>query len=178
MSTEPPLVIGVSACLLGERYRYDGTDRRHDRLIAALGHAVTWVSVCPEVELGLGVPRERIQLVQPRVGQPVRLVTEESRRDITAEMEAWADARAAAPDVAGVCGFVLKSRSPSCGLAGVKVHEAAGPDTPSRAAGRGLFAAALVRRYPALPVIDADELDSGAAIAAFAARARAYRDAH
>ncbi len=139
---------------------------------------MTWVSVCPEVELGLGVPRERIQLIQPRAGQPVRLVTEDSRRDITAEMEAWADARAAAPDVAGVSGFVLKSRSPSCGLAGVRLHEAAGPHTPWRPAGRGLFAAALVRRYPGLPVIDADDLDADDAIAAFAGRARAYRDAH
>ncbi len=178
MSTDPPLVIGVSACLLGERFRYDGTDRRHDRLIAALGPSVTWVAVCPEVELGLGVPRERIQLVQARAGQPVRLVTEESGRDLTGEMNAWAGARAAAADLARVSGFVFKSRSPSCGLAGVKLHEAGGPQAPWRAAGRGLFAAEVMRRYPRLPVIDADDLGSDDAIAAFAQRARAYRDAH
>ena len=157
MTPLPALQIAISACLLGEAVRYDGTHRRHDRLLAVLGPAVSWLPVCPEVELGLGVPRPRIHLVDGLHG--VRLVTEGSGRDLTDAMATLAEERMA--DLARVAGYVFKSKSPSCGIA----------------AG-GMFAAAVMARFPQLPVIEERDLDSDDAIAAFAARARAYAVAH
>src|SRR5213080_2301917 len=79
-----PLRLGISACLLGQAVRYDGGHKRDPFLAETLGRFVEWVPVCPEVELGLGVPREPIRLE----GDPAapRLVAAKSRRDLTRAM--------------------------------------------------------------------------------------------
>lgn len=126
--------LGISSCLLGKRVRYDGGHKLDRYLAETLGKYVEWVPICPEVEAGLGVPREAMGLV----GDPdaPRLVTRETGIDYTIRMRKWA--RQYLRDLKGedLCGFVLKSRSPSCGL----------PD--------GIFASILVSTFPELPIED------------------------
>ena len=142
-----PIRIGISACLLGEKVRFDGGHKRDTFLTETLGRFVEWVPVCPEVECGLGTPREAMRLV--RVDQSVRLLTVKSGIDVTAQMDRFSRSRV--PSLVGedLSGFVLKKDSPSCGLERVKVYDRDGP--PARR-GRGLFAAALVDAFPHLPI--------------------------
>ena len=83
--------VGISACLLGQEVRYDGGHKRDHRIIATLGRRFEWVPVCPEVEMGLGVPREALRL-EGRDDSP-RLVFLETRVDITDRMNAWSRRR-------------------------------------------------------------------------------------
>jgi len=141
------LRLGVSACLLGERVRYDGGHKRDDFLNDVLGQHVEWVPVCPEVELGLGVPRPTLRLV----GRPEspRLVQEATGEDLTDRMRGYAAARVRDLERLALDGYVLKRASPSCGVHRVRVYQAAGAPSGN---GRGLFATALLQGLPLLPV--------------------------
>src|SRR5690242_19296936 len=145
--SEGKVRLGVSACLLGESVRYDGGHKRDRFLTETLAPYVEWVPVCPEVELGLGVPRDTLRLVGEAAAP--RLVVEHTGEDLTARMARFAHRRLEALAALELDGYVLKRASPSCGLFRVRVYDA--KRAPS-AAGRGLFAAALVDRLPALPV--------------------------
>jgi uncharacterized protein YbbK (DUF523 family) len=169
----PPVRIGMSACLAGERVRWDATDRLQRRLIDVIGAMAELVTVCPEVELGLGVPRERVRLVDGPGG--VRLIGEDSGRDLTDDMTVWAGARLDRPDVAGVDGWIFKSGSPSCGVAGVRLYEDASR-REFRRAGRGLFAAIVRARWPDLPVAEEEQLADDDALGRFAAATLAYHN--
>jgi uncharacterized protein YbgA (DUF1722 family)/uncharacterized protein YbbK (DUF523 family) len=139
--------LGVSACLLGERVRYDGGHKRDAFLVDTLGPLVEWVPVCPEIEIGLGVPRPALRLVGE--GPAPRLLVEETGEDLTTRMRRFAEARVAALAELQLDGYVLKRASPSCGLVRVRVY---GVDGAPGRVGRGLFADTLVRRLPLLPV--------------------------
>jgi uncharacterized protein YbgA (DUF1722 family)/uncharacterized protein YbbK (DUF523 family) len=139
--------IGISACLLGEKVRYDG-GHKHDRYLTdTLGKFFEWVPVCPEVEFGLGTPRETMRLEQGP--ERTRLVMIKSGLDLTLPMHAFSQERAAKLETEDLCGYVLKSDSPSCGLFRVRIYGKSG--MPSRS-GRGLFAEALAARFPELPI--------------------------
>ncbi len=142
-----PIRIGISSCLLGEQVRYDG-GHKHDRFLTnTLGQYFEWVPVCPEVELGLGVPRETIRLVQTDDG--VGLVMQKSGRDLTDEMRDYARARIRQLAKEDLCGYILKSDSPSCGMLRVRVYAASGMPTRN---GTGFFARELMEYYPDLPI--------------------------
>jgi uncharacterized protein YbbK (DUF523 family)/uncharacterized protein YbgA (DUF1722 family) len=143
------LRVGISACLLGERVRYDGGHKRNAFLVEELGKQVEWVAVCPEVELGLGVPRPPIALV--RVNGAIRLRVTTTGEDLTDAMRAHVAWRAQSLASLALDGYVLKSKSPSCGLARVPVRDDDGADDRS---GRGLFAEALAQAMPHLPLED------------------------
>ena len=161
--------VGVSACLLGERVRYDGGHKRSAVLTDVLARHFTWVPVCPEVEIGLGTPREPVHLIgAPRAP---RMVGVTSGRDLTSDMTAFARRRARALLALDIAGYVLKSASPSCGLRDVPVRPAEADDPVP---GRGLFAAALVEGCPGLPVVEERDLVDAAAREAFIARVRAF----
>ncbi|MCX6552780.1 MAG: DUF523 and DUF1722 domain-containing protein [Acidobacteria bacterium] len=148
MSQEPePIRVGISSCLLGQHVRFDGGHKRDPFLVETFGVFVEWVPVCPEVELGLGTPREALRLV--RKGDAIRMVNTRSGRDITPEMRAWARARADELAKERLAGYVLKKDSPSCGMERVKIYAEAGMAEKN---GRGLFAEALMDRFPQLPV--------------------------
>jgi uncharacterized protein YbbK (DUF523 family) len=164
------LRIGISSCLLGRRVRYDGGHKRDDSLTDELGPSCRWVPVCPEFELGLGVPREAMRLAG-RTGTP-RLVTVKSRKDFTAPMFAYARRRVAALARDGLDGFVLKSRSPSCGWGSVPVHGATGR---AAAGGSGLFARALREAMPDLPMEEEERLKDPAVRGNFLERALCRR---
>ena len=153
-SGAPPLRVGISACLLGQQVRFDGGHKRDGFLVETLGQFVEFVPVCPELELGLGVPRETLRL--ERAGNEVRLVAPRSGIDHTASMRAFAAKRTAALGRDDLSGYVLKKNSPSCGMERVRVYAASG--IPSRD-GRGLFAAALIERYPYLPIEEEGRLN-------------------
>ena len=139
--------IGISACLLGQEVRFDGGHKRDRFLTDTLGQYVDWVPVCPEVEMGLGTPRETIRLVQ--LGDAIRLRSTKTDVDLTTRMKKFARRRVAELAGEALNGFVLKKDSPSCGMERVKVHQLKGA---SRRSGRGLFAEALLERLPNLPV--------------------------
>jgi uncharacterized protein YbbK (DUF523 family) len=133
--------------------------------VDVFGADVDWVAICPEVEIGLGTPRETIDLV--RVGDgDVRLLQTIARVDLTDRMREYAAARVDGLAALALSGYVLKADSPSCGPSGVPI--AGGVDT-----GRGLFAAALIDRFPDLPIVDERALDDPARREAFCARVRA-----
>jgi uncharacterized protein YbbK (DUF523 family)/uncharacterized protein YbgA (DUF1722 family) len=150
LSGEDPIRIGVSACLLGHQVRYDGGHKRDRFVTEALGRFVEFVPVCPEVELGLGVPREALEL--ERRGADVQLIAFESRTDHTAVMRQYAERRLDALKAENLCGYVLKKNSPSCGMEGI-------PVAGQQRSGRGLFADALIRRWPNLPVEEEGRLN-------------------
>jgi uncharacterized protein YbbK (DUF523 family)/uncharacterized protein YbgA (DUF1722 family) len=154
-ATPPPKVrIGISSCLLGQEVRYNGGHKRDDFLAGTLGAFVEWVPVCPEVELGLGVPRPPIRL--ERIGGGVRLRMPSTGEDLTDAMREFSRVRVEALAGVELDGYVLKKDSPSCGMERVKVYEGAG--APSKD-GRGFFAEALLARLPHLPVEEEGRLN-------------------
>lgn len=157
--------IGVSTCLLGQKVRYDG-GHKFDRWIAGpLRELADLVDVCPEVEIGLGTPREPIRLA--RVNGAIRLRGQGSGDDHTGAMTAFAQARVAELDAAGLDAYLLKAKSPSCGLErvpiwpgdervpGARVERDGQPERD----GRGLFARILTETLPALAVEDEGRLN-------------------
>ncbi len=133
--------------MLGNAVRYDGGHKRDLFLVDTLGKYVEWVTVCPEVEIGLGIPRPTLRLVQ--VGDKARLQRASDGTDHTQRMQDFAQRRVRALEGEDLCGYVLKKDSPSCGMERVKVYRSG--TTPTRS-GRGLFAQALLERFPSLPV--------------------------
>jgi uncharacterized protein YbgA (DUF1722 family)/uncharacterized protein YbbK (DUF523 family) len=147
--SSPSIRIGISSCLLGQKVRYDGGHKRDGFLVDLFGQYVEWVPVCPELEMGLGVPREPIHLVSRDGGDKLRLIGVKSGADHTEAMQAYARERLDELEGLDLCGYVLKKDSPSCGLLRVKVWNQPATATKN---GRGLFAAALLARLPRLPV--------------------------
>jgi uncharacterized protein YbbK (DUF523 family) len=173
--TEPPRVrLGISACLLGQEVRYNGGHKRDAFLTDVLGRWVDWVDVCPEVEIGLGTPRPSMRLVRIGRGEEaqVRLVTPETGVDHTEAMRSWAARRVEELARLDLDGYILKKGSPSCGLERVELHPEEG-GAPSQEA-RGLFAEALLRRLPDLPVEDEGRLQDPALRERFVARVFAH----
>jgi len=146
-TTSGPIRIGVSACLLGEKVRFDGGHKRDPFLVETFGRYVEWVPVCPEVELGLGTPRETLRLV--RIGNDTRLLMPKTGTDHSEAMRAYAIRRLSELAKEDLSGYVLKKDSPSCGMERVRVFDAHGVPAKS---GRGLFAEALLQYFPNLPV--------------------------
>ena len=162
---ERQIRIGISACLLGEKVRYDGGHKLAQFLIDAFGGSVEWVPVCPEVEAGFGAPREPMQLTRAEGAIGLTMVAD--GRDVTAPMDEFIRQRL--PELRGetLSGYILKANSPSCGIEGVKVHDRQGV---VREAGRGLFAEALIREFPDLPVEDESRLSDPRLLAEFVER--------
>jgi uncharacterized protein YbgA (DUF1722 family)/uncharacterized protein YbbK (DUF523 family) len=142
-----PTRIGVSRCLLGEEVRYDGGHKRDRFLTDVLGRYVKWVPVCPEVEAGLGTPREAMRLV----GHPQnpRLVTIKSGMDHTRALETMTTNRIEELKELDLSGYVFKKGSPSCGIERVRLYNEHGMASRN---GVGLFARAFIEQFPLVPV--------------------------
>ena len=170
MTKPAPLRIGISRCLLGEPVRYDGGHKRDGLLLEALSRHVEWVPVCPEVEVGLGTPREAMRLV----GDPhaPRLVTINTGVDHTDAMNRFAQQRVRELEALNLSGFVFKSDSPSCGIAGVRLLNSLGIETED---GVGLFARAFMAHFPLMPVEEESRLHDPQTLKDFLKRVRAYR---
>jgi uncharacterized protein YbgA (DUF1722 family)/uncharacterized protein YbbK (DUF523 family) len=170
ISILPPVRIGISSCLLGERVRFDGNHKRDVFLVEVFGRHVTWVPVCPEVEMGLGVPRETMRLEQH--GHEIRLVTPKTGADYTDPLRTFAEERLAALSQERLCGYILKKDSPSCGMERVRLYPSNG--VPNRS-GQGLFAAALMQRFPQLPVEEEGRMQDPRLRENFVTRVFAYQ---
>ena len=145
--------LGISACLLGENVRYDGGHKLDRFLRETLGQDVEYVAVCPEVECGLGVPRESMHLE----GEPgaVRLLTTRAKVDMTKRMVSWAQKRVRELEKEDLCGFIFKSDSPSSGMERVKIYR---ENKMPVKQGVGIFAGIFMGHFPLLPVEDEERL--------------------
>jgi uncharacterized protein YbgA (DUF1722 family)/uncharacterized protein YbbK (DUF523 family) len=169
-SPDLPIRVGISSCLLGEEVRYDGGHQKDAYITGVLARHFTWVPVCPELEVGMGVPREPIRLVGDAAAPRLMGVT--SGTDHTERMREFAGRRVDVLRRRELSGYILKRASPSCGLERVKVHAGDGP--PART-GTGLFARALTDALPLLPVEEEGRLNDAHLRDNFITRVFAYR---
>ena len=137
--------VGISSCLLGHNVRYDGGHKRNTYIIDTLGRYFDFQPFCPEVEIGLGIPRTPIYLVKKN--NEVRCVdTKNPKKDLTDSLRGYA--RQQENTFQNLCGYILKKGSPSCGMEKVKVHE----NNTYRREGIGIYAKEMMRINPLLPV--------------------------
>ncbi|HYC57301.1 MAG TPA: DUF523 and DUF1722 domain-containing protein [Candidatus Binatia bacterium] len=168
--SEREILVGVSTCLLGEHVRYDA-GHKHDRYITGvLGRYFRLVPVCPEMEAGMGVPREPVRLVRERGA--IRMLGVATGTDHTRSMQRYAARRVRELEALGLSGYILKRASPSCGMQRVRTYTTAGVRAP---ASRGLFAAALLDAMPALPVEEEGRLEDPRLRESFIERVFAHR---
>jgi len=173
MSPQPAreeIRIGISSCLLGHKVRYDGGHKKDPLITGALSSFLTFVPVCPEVEVGMSVPRPPIRLV--RRGAEIRLVDPKRGLDHSESMRRWSEVRIRDLEKLDLSGYILKKDSPSCGMEGVKVYSENGAGIRE---GVGLFARELLRRFPLLPVEEEGRLNDPALRENFVERVFAYR---
>ena len=148
-----PIKIGISSCLLGNKVRYDG-DHKLDRFLKdTLGEFMEYVPVCPETECGLGIPRKAMRL-EGDIDGP-RLMIIETGKDITKKMKQWTKKRIIELEKEDLCGFIFKSKSPSCGIERVKVFNRKGAHVSK---GTGLFTKEFINRFPLIPIEDETRL--------------------
>lgn len=165
----PRIRIGVSACLLGEPVRFDSGHKRDCFVADCLAQYFELVPVCPEVAIGLGIPREPIRLVgSPQAPRAVGTRTESL--DVTAPLIEYG--RRMAWELGDISGYLFKSKSPSCGVDQVKLYM---HGSSSRRNGRGLYAAELMRANPLLPVEEERWLSDSGRREHFIERLYAYR---
>lgn len=138
------ILIGVSSCLLGEPVRYDGGHKRDAYINGTLSRYFEFVPMCPEAAIGLGVPRPTIRLVQR--GDEIRAEGSDSGYDVTDRLKDYADRQRPVHET--LCGYLLKNRSPSCGMERVKVYDRGMPEKR----GAGIYAAQMMANLPNLPV--------------------------
>jgi len=116
----PKIKVGISACLLGQPVRYDGQSKKHLLIEEYIAAHVELIPICPEVGSGMGVPREKIQLVRINEQIRVRHVLQ-PEKDVTAQLSEYArQVQQEFPDLAAL---ILKSKSPSCGLHSTPIFE-------------------------------------------------------
>ena len=140
------ILLGISACLIGQKVRYDGGHKHDSYIVETLGRYFEFIPVCPEAEAGLGIPREPMRL-EGDPAQP-RLVTIKTGRDMTDVVRDWAGPRLDELAKLDLYGFIFKSRSPSSGMERVPIHR---DGMPPLRAGTGIFARAFMDRFPQLP---------------------------
>ncbi len=165
-----PPTVGISACLTGAPVRHDGGHRHARFCTGALARFVTLSPLCPEVGAGLGVPRPAMQLRRQR--DEVRLVARRSGTDHTGALQAWS--ASVMPTLATLSGFILMGKSPSCGMTRVRCYDEHG--TLRGLSEQGLFAQALQRHFPLLPVEEAGRLNDPVLRENFIARVFVYHD--
>ncbi len=141
-------IIGISACLLGKKVRYDGEHRLDHYLKYTAGRYVKWLPLCPEVEAGLPIPRE--PMVLDGKGGLVRLITVNTGIDHTERLNKWIKKKLKELYKLNLSGFVFKSRSPSCGLS-VRIAKTSQKTS-------GLFAHAFKKAFPEIPVTENETL--------------------
>ena len=147
--------LGISSCLLGEAVRYDGGHKLHSVIVDIIGPKVEWVPVCPEMEVGMGVPREAVYLT----GTPEAplIFASKTGKNWTLEMAKFAQKKIETLKNLQLDGFIFKKSSPSCGIDDVKVYgDASLRDFVTNA--QGAFTRLFMAHFPGLPVTDEGKL--------------------
>lgn len=160
-------IVGISACLLGKKVRHDGGHKAHEWLINELGKFVTWVPICPEMEMSLGVPRKSLRLIG-NVSDP-QLIVKGSEENITPLAKKSVIKILSIHD--NFDSYILKKDSPSCGLERVKIYDH--NNYPARSA-KGIFAAALREKHPFIPLIEEGRLSDNKQRELYVVRLFAY----
>jgi uncharacterized protein YbgA (DUF1722 family)/uncharacterized protein YbbK (DUF523 family) len=169
-----PIRLAVSSCILGNEVRFDGQHKLSRYLRDTLGAYVEYVPVCPEVDIGLGIPRETLRLIEGEGGEDdIRLVTTRTGKEHTRTMRAYALEKAG--ELAGLelHGAIVQKGSPSCGMERVRVYPAKGGAARKR--GTGLFTRALRERLPWLPIEEDGRMNDPGLRENFIERIFAYR---
>lgn len=143
--TSARIRIAISGCLLGQEVRYDGGHKLNEYITGTLGEIFDFLPLCPEVAIGMGIPRPPIRLVR-RGGDIRALGVDDATLDVTEPLANYADRVAA--KLGHVSGYILKNNSPSCGMERVKLYSARG--MPANKA-TGIYAGRLMELCPALP---------------------------
>ncbi len=160
--------IAISACLLGEPVRYDGGHKYVPEIVNALKQSFDLIPICPEVAIGLGVPRPPIKLVQTEIGIRAKGVVDPDI-DVTSELNGYGVE--IGDKYKHISGYVFKARSPSCGVISTPVLNESGVEVIT---GTGIFANAVVRALPRLPVAEETELLDIESLKEFIERVLAY----
>jgi uncharacterized protein YbbK (DUF523 family) len=146
-------IIALSGCLLGEEIRYDGQHKRNSYIVEELGQLFDYLSFCPEVTMGLGIPRKTIHI--RKIDGNLRLTDTENsdvdHTDLAYETfeKMWTELREAS-------GFIFTKGSPSCGYDPVKLFDEKGSPLSKT---RGLWAQFIEEKFPLVPKIDSARLD-------------------
>jgi len=147
--------IGVSSCLIGEKVRWNG-DHKQDRYVREiLSRYFEYIPVCPEVEVGMGVPRETVALY----GDPEKpsMISKKTQTDWTKPMEKYIKSRINTLSADDLCGYIFKSKSPSCGMSRVPLYSEFGSHKVKH--GPGMFANAFINSFPLVPTEDEGRLN-------------------
>ena len=147
----PKIKIAVSSCLLGEAVRYDGTDKQIKIITEQLNLDYNLISLCPEMAVGMGVPRPEIHLVDTGSGIQV-LGVADANRNMTKILSEYG--KEIVKNNADICGYIFKKSSPSCGTKNVKVLNSL---DEYEYRGIGIYAAKIMQALPMLPVIDEED---------------------
>ncbi len=154
METLTPL-IGISACLLGEKVRYDGAHKYDEWVNEELAKYFKFVSICPEMLMGMGAPRPTIRLVRDPMDQEVKLLSHDGNKDLT-QLARYTNQKII-NELPNISGYILMKKSPSCGVERIKVYRLTNEMSEDKTR-KGFFAEDLTNTHPLLPVIDSGRL--------------------
>lgn len=163
--------VGISSCLLGESVRFDG-GHKHLRLCNdSLSRFFEFVPECPEVGIGMGIPRKPIRLIGD-VAAPQAVAVHDYSLNYTEKLTAFGQQKA--HEYSDLCGYIFMKNSPSCGLFRVKVYQENGYPAPET--GRGLYADALKKAHPLMPMEESGRLSDPLLRENFITRVFAFYD--
>jgi len=166
---DSPLRVGISSCLLGEKVRFDGGHKKDRYLTDILGNYFEWVPVCPELEVGMGIPREAVRLTGDHASP--RMIGVKSETDWTERMVRYSERRIRQLAELNLSGCILKSDSPSCGMERVKIYSKGGMPMKN---GRGNFTDVYMKGFPLVPVEEEGRLNDAKIRENFITRVFAY----
>lgn len=165
--------LGISSCLIGNLCRYDGAHSKDAFVYNILQKYFEIVPYCPE-HMIFGSPRETIRLVKKN--DEIRVLKTNNKEDVTDELESISKECALEIAQDDICGFILKSKSPTCGMERVKVYQET--NAPSKKEGIGLFARNIKEMYPYLPLEEEGRLNDPWLKENFLMQIFAYKDLH
>ncbi|MDD4976178.1 MAG: DUF523 and DUF1722 domain-containing protein [Bacteriovorax sp.] len=170
-------IIAISSCILGNKVRYDGGDTHEVWVSAKLATYFELKAICPEMEMGLGAPRETMNLIDSNFeneGQRnIRLITTKTKQDLTGLAIDSID-KIILRDGTGVCGHIFQQRSPSCGVEQVKLYNSKDELIITTNNNQGLYAKEFIKRFPFVPVIESLKLSNIRERENFLCRVMAY----
>jgi len=170
-NTNHKIPVGISSCLLGEKVRYDGGHRYQALIVEQLGKVFDFKPVCPEMAIGLGAPRDPIQLVKTPQGIRVRRV-DDPEFDATEKLVQLAKSTAQQLDM--ICGYIFKARSPSCGINNTNTFDENNQLIHTN--GTGMYAKTIIQTMRGLPVANEDQLQTAGSVDDFIERVIAYHE--
>lgn len=170
--TSAKIPVGISSCLLGDRVRYDGGHKANSVICEILEEIFEFRKFCPELGIGLGVPRKPIRLTRQDSGEIRCLAIDDSSLDYTDALTRCANSQQHWHEK--LCAYILKNNSPSCGMRRVRVLQGDG----SIGEGEGVYAAQLMKNFPYLPVEEEGRLDDPLIRENFIQRALVMRGWH